>query len=462
LHGKSRSLSGRYKSEVHSISTRSILEEDPPARPLLAGNRLGGHSTTYQNGAVLIDADPPSAPPQRRGRRHSRSASDVETVLPLFHAAAANNGFAGIWPFGGIEVREECKFCFDEKPVSQMTQLHCGHRFCNECLSRWYTSKIVDGEIDLKCRYPDDLTGDCMEPLLEEEIKAIVSQDTFAKYERFKRMEDQRMRECPYCTEIQRGDPSKPMMSCNNCEQIYCYVHSNAHGPEMTCEEYDEKNKEEFIKNREAAGKDAKECPGCGILVQKSQGCNHMTCTKCSTEFCYVCGANITGEENVIRHYQEGNCDQFDFNLNNNPFFCVVRMLINIYMAILFLPMLFVAFTLCIPFFPVAMCRSTDKSARAIFRYWRLNYFFMCNQWLFVIFVASPLLLISLVIVLPFSLCLINTQDGCEPVRQSIRTIYTSLMTILMVALFFPLMVVLFTLCCCVCLARPAMLDPHY
>lgn len=30
-------------------------------------------------------------------------------------------------------------------------------------------------------------------------------------------------------------------------------------------------------------------CKSCMRLVEKSKGCNHMTC-KCGFEFCYICG----------------------------------------------------------------------------------------------------------------------------------------------------------------------------
>jgi hypothetical protein len=29
-------------------------------------------------------------------------------------------------------------------------------------------------------------------------------------------------------------------------------------------------------------------CPGCGVLIQRQFGCNHMSCTVCRTAFCWV------------------------------------------------------------------------------------------------------------------------------------------------------------------------------
>ncbi|KAI9204995.1 RWD domain-containing protein [Polychytrium aggregatum] len=35
----------------------------------------------------------------------------------------------------------------------------------------------------------------------------------------------------------------------------------------------------------------SRQCPGCGARIQRTEGCPHMTCTMCFSEFCYVCEA---------------------------------------------------------------------------------------------------------------------------------------------------------------------------
>lgn len=55
-------------------------------------------------------------------------------------------------------------------------------------------------------------------------------------------------------------------------------------------------------------------CPGCRTPVQKSEGCNHITC-RCGVQFCYHCGEPYQRDERghymVTEHYQSGRCTQF-------------------------------------------------------------------------------------------------------------------------------------------------------
>ncbi|TXT10734.1 hypothetical protein VHUM_02239 [Vanrija humicola] len=44
---------------------------------------------------------------------------------------------------------------------------------------------------------------------------------------------------------------------------------------------------------QEWAKANASACPGCKSIIEKSEGCNHMTCDHCRTHFCYRCGAAV-------------------------------------------------------------------------------------------------------------------------------------------------------------------------
>ncbi|KXS21338.1 RWD-domain-containing protein [Gonapodya prolifera JEL478] len=50
----------------------------------------------------------------------------------------------------------------------------------------------------------------------------------------------------------------------------------------------------------------SKDCPECGLHVQKSDGCNHMTCSRCKTHFCYLCGAWLSPARPYTHFNQPG------------------------------------------------------------------------------------------------------------------------------------------------------------
>ncbi|KAK4688333.1 E3 ubiquitin-protein ligase RNF14, partial [Tremellales sp. Uapishka_1] len=56
--------------------------------------------------------------------------------------------------------------------------------------------------------------------------------------------------------------------------------------------------------NRKWLSERTRSCAGCGVRVEKSHGCNHMTCNRCHAHFCYRCGASISPSE-PYKHYRQ-------------------------------------------------------------------------------------------------------------------------------------------------------------
>ena len=52
----------------------------------------------------------------------------------------------------------------------------------------------------------------------------------------------------------------------------------------------------------------AKRCPSCGMAIQKSEGCNKMTCGACGAAFCWRCSRAVDGYD----HFRAGACVLFD------------------------------------------------------------------------------------------------------------------------------------------------------
>ncbi|OIW27611.1 hypothetical protein CONLIGDRAFT_441211 [Coniochaeta ligniaria NRRL 30616] len=63
------------------------------------------------------------------------------------------------------------------------------------------------------------------------------------------------------------------------------------------------RKKQEEEKSAATVAKTTKPCPGCGWAIEKNAGCAHMTCIKCSHQFCWDCLADhrrIVEEDNSV------------------------------------------------------------------------------------------------------------------------------------------------------------------
>jgi len=87
------------------------------------------------------------------------------------------------------------------------------------------------------------------------------------------------------------------------CKKEYCLKCRVLFHKDMSCKEYQvsanpDKNEEaftEFVK-----GSKLKQCPWCSFWVERTMGCDHMTC-KCGQHFCYKCGGKYGNCECVIK-----------------------------------------------------------------------------------------------------------------------------------------------------------------
>jgi hypothetical protein len=75
---------------------------------------------------------------------------------------------------------ETCLICYEEAPLQK---LDCGHEFCRECLLETFKVLIEDQSLWHLIKCPD---ATCSIKPSEPEVKQIVGQETWDKYERFK------------------------------------------------------------------------------------------------------------------------------------------------------------------------------------------------------------------------------------------------------------------------------------
>ncbi|KAL1409025.1 hypothetical protein Q8F55_005849 [Vanrija albida] len=132
---------------------------------------------------------------------------------------------------------------------------------------------------------------------------------------------------------------------CPRCQMVFCVLcRATWHGPHVGCSIKDaeravreyldaDEDEREAIRMRlgprntdalmalvrdhelqqllqEWAKANATACPGCNSFIEKSEGCNHMTCDQCRTHFCYRCGAKLPADHPYAH-----------FSLKNTPCF---------------------------------------------------------------------------------------------------------------------------------------------
>ena len=59
--------------------------------------------------------------------------------------------------------------------------------------------------------------------------------------------------------------------------------------------------------------KNLKQCPRCKIYTEKNEGCNHMTCTNCKFQWCWLCEGKYE-----YGHYNQGKCRGLQFSNARN------------------------------------------------------------------------------------------------------------------------------------------------
>ncbi|KAL8722067.1 MAG: hypothetical protein Q9225_001389 [Loekoesia sp. 1 TL-2023] len=248
----------------------------------------------------------------------------------------------------------ECGVCLEPKKGAICHRIsQCGHVFCVECLQDFYNNCITEGDVGSvkciapKCGQDNDLrqTTHNSSSLLKsrrkrdrtlepsELLQIPLGQDIVQRYIKLKRKKalesDRTTVYCPrqWCqgparskkTEaLDRGleddsdeddqgelakdgatlpqgpiPPAERLAICTDCTFAFCKVcKASWHGEFIICDPQrkgeltaEEKASEEYMKLHTSP------CPTCNARCQKTHGCNHMICFKCSTHFCYLCSS---------------------------------------------------------------------------------------------------------------------------------------------------------------------------
>ncbi|KAF7189660.1 putative E3 ubiquitin-protein ligase ARI10 [Pseudocercospora fuligena] len=183
---------------------------------------------------------------------------------------------------GRVELQwQECDSCSEDDGCYRAP---CGHDYCINCLVTIIVNSM-DGEFsDDKRQYPPRC---CEAHIPFGAIRHLLPTGLVQTFEaKEPELKDHNPVYCHACKQyIDDSQRKNSLASCPSCPSMRTCIECKkaAHAGECS-EDPDEK------KLRERAREEGwKICPRCRTVIEKAEGCNHITCA-CGAEFCYLCG----------------------------------------------------------------------------------------------------------------------------------------------------------------------------
>ena len=204
--------------------------------------------------------------------------------------------------------KKECGVCADEIASNDISKvvLPCKHYFCLDCWSEYLKEKINNANVyKISC-----MEHKCGYILQENFIKSIIGSDNTLvdKYEKFltrKKLMDSNKKikfcpipDCDGYAEKKKGKNVK----CNFGHE-FCFECGQPPHPKKKCAKVIDEGFEEWKSHTLV-----KRCPYCKYWTEKNEGCNHMTCSQCNFQWCWICE-----KECVAGHYNFGPCRGMHF-----------------------------------------------------------------------------------------------------------------------------------------------------
>ena len=210
---------------------------------------------------------------------------------------------------------DTCIVCYDTVYGRSSERPCCKMPVCPACISAIIHTNIEEGLIFIQCPNPECKKG----VIKREEVLQYTSGKTRDLYEkmRLEAENDETKRACPNCSHITEHTlPSRRRkfqeedvkITCARCDHEWCFrCHAPWHS-NLTCKQFRKGDRQfsKWTKGQSNNGiANCQKCPLCQVYIQRSTGCDHMTCNRCDTEFCYKCGDRFLEFPGLGDHYTQ-------------------------------------------------------------------------------------------------------------------------------------------------------------
>ena len=161
-----------------------------------------------------------------------------------------------------------------ETPSTKAPKLKCGHRMCHSCLKRNFELSLTDPQhMPPRCCTQDRISLRHVDSLFDTSFKKTWNR----KYEEF--TTQNRL----YCPSKKCGEWIKPsriqqvgnrqIAYCSRCKTKVCVACNGKWHSSLDCPK--DKETKRFLKQAKKEG--WQRCYSCNVVVEKTEGCNHMT-----------------------------------------------------------------------------------------------------------------------------------------------------------------------------------------
>ncbi|XP_068175640.1 E3 ubiquitin-protein ligase RNF14-like [Antennarius striatus] len=258
----------------------------------------------------------------------------------------------------------DCGVCYTSRLGSDCVQLPgCGHVFCRACLTQFCKLQITEGNVrGVTC--PQSA---CTAGPTPAQVKSLVGEELFSRYDRLLLQNTlDAMPDVVYCPRLSCGaaviqETSGAAAVCSVCGFAFCVacrktyhgredcqgkknrrtkeeqkqgervdLPQTAEGIKALWDDYSSGSKQrkrllearygrEILRNsledclsENWMETNSKYCPHCFCRIEKNQGCNIMTCSRCGQMFCWACLAKLSNHRSA--HFQDGSCSLWEYD----------------------------------------------------------------------------------------------------------------------------------------------------
>lgn len=209
---------------------------------------------------------------------------------------------------------EDCAICWTEAEDAVYTA--CKHCYCSGCFEDLCVAgtSALDANPRIQCQGDGGKCGKqvCLAELQDHLSSAALEDVLEAAFASYLARHPDELRYCPTpdCTQVYRTTQSdktgETLFTCPACLVSVC---TKCHVPHsgLTCAEQryygsSGSNLKALEETKKKLG--IKDCPKCGTMIEKTEGCNHMTCRFCSAHICWVCMEVFSDGKAVYPHME--------------------------------------------------------------------------------------------------------------------------------------------------------------